>query len=462
MYDPMTRHAVQVLKKAGCSIAKIIEETGVSRRSAQRLARETSVEELVLDVAPGARSVGRPRVTAMFAEKVEKILAEEPDLPTVEVLHRLRGQGYAGGKSALYELAAGLRPAIKTPTIRFEGVPGEFSQHDFGSVRIAYLAGASETIHFFASRLKYSRWSRVILVRDERVESLVRALLSSFEDFGGVPLVGVFDNPKTIVISRNEAGIEWNSTFGQVVIDARFAAELCTPHFANQKGAVENLVKWVKNSFFKVRRFHDREDLERQLAEWHDEVNTRRPSRATGVPPAARIGEERRRLRPLPFAAKDYPLRFPVTVNPTAMVEHDGIRYSMPPKAIGMPGTLFLYPDRVRIVARHLEAEHPRVPERGFTSYVPEHRADLLAAVSGDRGRLYLKRQQLFELGPAAVELLTEVIHARPRTWKGDVESLYEALQAHGPGRLLQAIEEAYAHRLFGAEYVTDLLRKRA
>ena len=68
-------------------------------------------------------------------------------------------------------------------------------------------------------------------------------------------------------------------------IDYRFAPELCTPRRANQKGAVENLVGFVKNSFFKVRRFHDRQDLERQLVEWRHEVNEVRPSRATGVPP---------------------------------------------------------------------------------------------------------------------------------------------------------------------------------
>jgi hypothetical protein len=48
-------------------------------------------------------------------------------------------------------------------------------------------------------------------------------------------------------------------------------------------------VGWVKGSFFKCRRFHDRADLERQLSEWLTEVNTRRPSRATGVIPAVRL-----------------------------------------------------------------------------------------------------------------------------------------------------------------------------
>jgi transposase len=45
--------------------------------------------------------------------------------------------------------------------------------------------------------------------------------------------------------------------------------ELCWPHRAQEKGAVENLVGFVKGSFFKVRRFQDGEDLEQQLGDWH-------------------------------------------------------------------------------------------------------------------------------------------------------------------------------------------------
>ncbi|EQD53204.1 IS21 ORF1, partial [mine drainage metagenome] len=80
----------------------------------------------------------------------------------------------------------------------------------------------------------------------------------------------------------------------------------------DEKGSVENLVKFVKNGFFKVRRFHDRADLDAQLTAWHHEVNEVRPCRATGVTPSARIAEERTRLRPLPIPSAAYALRFPV------------------------------------------------------------------------------------------------------------------------------------------------------
>lgn len=462
MHGPLLRHEVQVLKKNAFPIAKICETTGVSRRTVQRILKEPLIEDLKA-AAPGARRVGRPPKVERFRKLVEEQLKAQPDLPTVEVLHRARQGGYEGGKSALYALVAKIRPKDQTPMVRFEGLPGEFSQHDFGQVEVSYDDGQKERLHFFASRLKYSRWVEVRLVPDERVEALVRALLSSFEAWGGMPLVGVFDNPKTVVVSRRGETIEWNKTFGQVVLDYRFAPELCTPRRPNQKGSVENLVGWVKGSFFKVRRFLDRADLQDQLRLWHVEVNTERPSRATGEIPSTRMEHEKERLRALPIPAADYALRFPVVVGPTATVVHEKVSYSMPPESIGFPATLYLYLDRVRIVARKYEAVHPRTPGGGRQqSFLPEHRSKVLASVSGERARLYFKRQQLLELGPVAEEFLTEVVHRRPTTWRGDVERLFDLLQEHGPERLTAALEIAAKRRLFAAHHVDQIVRGAA
>src|SRR6266496_3061558 len=125
------------------------------------------------------------------------------------------------------------------------------------------------------------------------------------------------------------------------------------------------------------------------------------PCRATGLPPAARMPEERARLRPLKIAPADLALRIPVSVGPTGMVIHDTHPYSMPPDAIGLPGTLYLYRDRVRIVAGRFGAKHVRQWQPGAGSILPEHRAERVAAVSGTRARRYLQRQHLLDLGPA-------------------------------------------------------------
>jgi transposase len=460
MIDMLKRHEVQVLRRAGHTWMEIAALCGVSVRTVRRIAKEDPVTAVDNVAERARRDMGRPSKAEAYRELLTQALTAEPRLRSVELLHRARQAGYVGGKSALYALAQTLRATTVTPLVRFDGLPGEFSQHDFGEVDVRYQDGTEARVHFFASRLKYSRWVEVTLVPNERVEALVRALVDHLAAFGGVPLVGVFDRPKTVALQWGRDGVvtEWNPTFAGVALDLGLGVEVCWPYQPRQKGSVENLVGWVKGSFFKQRRFLDRADLERQLHAWLVEANTVRPHRTTGVPPAARIAEERARLRPLKVAPADLALRLPVSVGPTAVVIHDGHPYSMPPEAIGVPGTLYLHRDRVRIVAGRWRAEHPRQFTAGAQSILPEHRAARVAAVSGTRARRYQQRQDLLDLGPTALAYLTELTHRRPRQWVPHVERLHQLLQQYGDAALRSAFERGLAEQAIGAEYIAHYL----
>jgi transposase len=456
----MTRHEIQVLRAVGMAQAAVAAKAGVSKASVRRIEREASVTTSEQRALVRQHRVGRPSMATPWASVIETWLAEDGALPSGEIVRRLREErGYAGGKSAVYELVRRLRPVTPAPLVRFEGVAGEFSQHDFGQTDVRYTGGGRERVHFFASRLKWSRFAHVSLVPNEQEETLIRALLAAFEAFGGVPLVTVWDNPKTVVLSRKGDLIVWNPIFGQVALDYRFAPELCWPRSGQQKGTVENLVGWVKKSFFRCRRFHDRADLEAQLAQWLTSGNTQRPNRATGVIPITRMPQERARLRSLPLPAAAYALKIPVVVTARSRVRHEGHEYSMPPTTLGQPATLHLYPDRVEIVTKTGQVvRHPRTPEP--LSLLPEHRAAMLDAVRGGRARLYYQRQSLWELGPAAEAWLTELVHRRPTQWRRDVEQCFDLLQTHGPARVLAAFAWGVAHHAIGAEYVTTALRR--
>jgi transposase len=460
MIGMMQRFEIQVLLRAGFTQAEVARRLGVSERSVRTIAQEAPVEQLDNEGERQRRRIGRPSKTEPFRDAIAAILADEPELLSLEILRRMRGRGYEGKKTALYGLIASLRPEPPQPMVRFEGVPGEFSQHDFGKVEVRFRNSERHRIHFFASRLKYSRHVQVTIVDDQRVESLVRSLVGHFEQWGGVPLLAVFDRPKTVALSWAKDGTvtEWNPTFGAVMLELGVGAEVCWPARGNQKGSVENLVGWVKGSFFKVRRFWDDQDLREQLAAWHVEVNTELPCRATGVPPATRLSEEQGRLRPLKVAPRDLALRIPIHVGPTATVLHDTHVYSMSPEAIGINGTLFLYPDRVRIVAGRHAADHPRLWKPGERSILPGHRALMVAAVSGKRAKRYQKRQHLLELGQSALDYITEVVHRRPRAWIGEIDRLHELLQQHGPDALRRGFARALEHRTFGAEYVAHFV----
>lgn len=121
----------------------------------------------------------------------------------------------------------------------------------------------------------------------------------------------------------------------------------------------------------------------------------------------------------------------------------EGVPYSMPPEATLVPGTLFLYEDRLRIFAGRFEATHRRRSKGEPPSPLPEHRAAKIAAVHGKRAKLYEKRQQVLNLGPEALALLTEITHREPKLASLRVEELYVLLERHGDDEMRGAIARA-------------------
>ena len=457
------RHAVKQMLGAGLTVGEVARHFGVSSRTVKRIRKEAPIESVEDAEARRQRRVGRPSVADGARERMRALRLADPGAPRLELLRQIREEGVALGESTFYRVLAEVEGTIPQELmVRFEGVAGEFAQFDFGQAGVQLVDGSQKRVHFAAYRLKYSRWVHVVVVPNERIEALVRALLDAFERSGGVPLAVVFDQAKTVVTGQEDGRPVWNTTLAQVAIDYGFAVELCAPHSPEQKGSVENLVGFVKRSFFRARRFLDlEEDLPRQLEEWLVETNEVRPSRATGVAPAARLGAEQERMRPLATQPAEYGLRFPVQVGPTALVSFQGVRYAMPAEACGLPATLHLYPNRVKIVAgggRH-EVLHARFPLFGNTCYLAGQRSEQLAAVAGARKRLYFMRERILELGPVGEGYLTGLIHHRPYTWKGDVERLFSLLEEIGDESFLRALRRCLFQSLYGAEYVRDAVR---
>lgn len=160
----MTRHEIQILRAVGMAQTAVAAKTGASVQSVRRIEREELVTTSHTEVLTAACGVGRPSLAAPWGAQLATWLAEERGLPGVELLRRAREVGYPGGKSALHELIRRLRALALAPLVRFEGVPGEFSQHDFGQVDVRYTSGIVERVHFFASRLKCNSCGKYVVL----------------------------------------------------------------------------------------------------------------------------------------------------------------------------------------------------------------------------------------------------------------------------------------------------------
>lgn len=187
MHDMVKRHQVQVLRAAGHTLTETAALAGVSVPTVRRVEQEPAVTGFD---APAAvrerRGIGRPSKVEPFRNLIVELCDEKDNdgnpLQAKEIVRRLRAKGYGGGHSAACALTASLRPKHVRPLTRFEGLPGEFCQHDFGHTDVVFTSGARKRVHFFASRLKWSRCSDVTLVENERVESIVRTQLARLLD----------------------------------------------------------------------------------------------------------------------------------------------------------------------------------------------------------------------------------------------------------------------------------------
>lgn len=459
---------VQKLRQSGMTQKQVSDCTGVSERTVRRIDNETEITDPVQDIRRDKPAVGRPSKLTPYEAQIRQWLDEprnEQDGPIkgTEIFARLRELGYTGGKTAVYTLLRQLRPqqTPKAPVVRFEGLPGEFSQHDFGQRKVTYTDGSTETVRFFASRLKYSRFVDVQVVPDEKQETLVRSLLRAFEHFGGVPLWCVFDNLKAAVDSREiqEDGrvkVKWQPAFADLAINCGFIPTACWPYRPQQKGSVENLVGFVKGNFFCGRTFTDRQDLKRQLAAWVERVNTKRPCAATQEIPA--ILHQRESLQPLKYQAATYAFRTTAVVRPTARVRYENCDYSVPAAAIGQAVTLQIQEEKVAIYLGERQlAEHPRIPENGRSSVLPEHAQEMFVF---KRAKPYAQRQLLLDLDPGFMEpYLTELVHRRPHSWDRDVDQMFALYESIGRTDFLTAVALAIEERCFGAEYLLAISR---
>ncbi|HYU21240.1 MAG TPA: IS21 family transposase [Chloroflexota bacterium] len=452
----MERSSIQLLHKRGKSQREIARELGRSRVTVARALREPA------DRAPAQRD--RPSIVDTYREDIGRWLEE--GLTAARMLELARGdpdKPYPGGHSVFRaavrrERLRGAQAVADVP-VRFEGLPGEYLQVDWGEIRrFPFTQAPPRTRYFLACRLKYSRWVWVWFASNMRQENLLRGLIACFRALGFVPWVLVFDNMKTVTSGRDpQRRPIWTPALLQLASEFGFHPEACTPGAANQKGAVESLVKWVKGNFLSGRDFADDTDLAQQATAWQAQANAR-PSSATGRPPNDLLAEEVAKGGELPARAHDYGFLYPGRVNRESLVAVLGNQYSVPVNQVNAPVTVRVHPERIVIWRDNtLLARHDRAPNGARRRVVtPEHFAPLFGRKP--RAQVMLYREALLDLGELAQRYVSELSRRKCDRLRQEVLSLYALLQAYGADALQAAMAAAERIPAYGAEYVSALL----
>ena len=458
MLRQMERSLIQLLHKRGRSQRQIAEELGHSRTTVAR----------VLIEAVDRQPTCRPRRSKVdpYREQIRQwVQAGLSGVRMLELARTTSEPPYPGGRSVFRavvrheRLAQAQAAAITNVPVRFEGLPGEYLQVDWGEVRrFPFLHREPATRYFLACRLKYSRWTWVRFTSEMRQETLLRGLVDCCAELGWVPWVLVFDHMKTVTSGRDEQHQPiWTPALLQLAREFGFHPEACTPGAGNQKGSVEALVKWVKGNFLAGREFTDDADLGQQCADWLAYANSR-PSQATDTPPLARLVEEAATGGSLPETAADYGFLHPARVGAEALVAVLGNQYSVPIEHLGAPVSARVYRERV-ILWRDATclAEHARAPDGAHQRVVdPAHFTALFGRKP--RAQVMLYRTALLELGPGVASYVAELSQRQRARLGVEILGVYAVYQQYGAAALQAAMVQAAGQNLYGVEYLRALL----
>jgi transposase len=204
--------------------------------------------------------------------------------------------GYSGCYSTVSKYVRPWRETWREtaePTVRFESGPGEQSQVDWGTTWV-WLGEEEVRVHIFTMILGYSRRIFARAYRSEGLGVLLDAHAGAFAHFGGRTETILYDNPRTVVLRKDEASgeVTWNATFKDRMDFYGVTIRLCRYYRAQTKGKVESGVKYVKRNALCGKRFRDLEELNAYLLDWCVNVADQRIHGTTHERPTERFRRE--------------------------------------------------------------------------------------------------------------------------------------------------------------------------
>lgn len=390
-----------------------------------------------------------------FKSAIEEILKEYPALSGVRVFEKLKALGYSGGTTILREYLAELRGLQREAFVRYETAPGEEAQVDWGYYGILNFNGHPRKIYFFVMVLSYSRQLYVEFTVSQALDVFLQCHLNAFKYFSGVPKTILYDNLKSVVISRYLNHIQFNQKFLEFAGYYLFTPKACNVRRANEKGKVESGVGLVEKNFLAGRDFRDFTDLEVQSGDWLTAINQRVHGTIKEVP-AERFQREKEFL--LPLQPQDYDVTVPLQIRAyhDCRLRFDGNYYSVPAKYILLPLTLRAGKYELKFFHQvNCIATHQRSYGKNEKIDNPKHFADLLKIKKAARDSKL--RDRFLSLAPCCAQYFEGLLQLE-KNLKLEIQQIIRLVEIYGQYEIISAIEQALEYKAFGVIYLKNII----
>jgi transposase len=415
--------------------------------------------------------VSRPSAAPQTISSVEPYRAIVEDLldkglETQAICQRLREQhGFSGHYQAVWRFVHKLEPERPEVTVRVEVAPGAEVQVDFGYAGKMFdpVSQKVRKAWAFVGTLGFSRHEYVEFVFNQSVPVWLECHRHMFEHFNGVPERVRIDNLKAGIVQACLDEPQAQRAYRECAEHYGFLITPCRPATPQHKGKVESGVHYVQRNFLAGQDYtspqHHIQHANADVARWVAETAGQRRHGTTKQIPLEQFEQlERAALRPLPPAPFEQVTWQQVKLHRDCHIVFGNAYYSAPYRYVGE--TLWVRAT-AKSVEIHREFErlviHSRAGQPGervtLLAHLPPEKVAGLTLTPG----VCLERAQA--IGPAAGEVIGQLLAERPVDRLRAVHRLLARAQKGNPARLERACARALAFGEVSIRTIENMLK---
>lgn len=353
---------------------------GYSHRQIARMCglhRQTVKKYLSEGVLPVYKKAVRKSILEPYYGLIQGWLSQQ-DYQATRIHELLVAQGFSGSYDTVKHYVAGIKERRdRTAYIRFETMPGQQAQVDFGDFQVINADGTTTTVYCFVMVLGYSRHMYVEFIEHCTMTKFLECHQHAFGFFGGIPAEILYDNMKNVVIKRLIGVVQWNPAFAAFCLHYGFKPLATPPYSPWAKGKVERPIRYVRERFWRGYMFTDIIQATRDVRHWLLTVAYQRIHGTTHEKVSDRFERERHTLGVLPPAPFDTSEKVFRIVQKDCQLAFGGNQYVVAHEYVGKKlllkvkdGILRVFDDDTMVTIYRIPPEkgktvaHPRFYER--------------------------------------------------------------------------------------------------
>ena len=448
------------------SIRRAYHIEGKSRRQIARElghSRKTVSKALKYSTPPpySPRRVQPHPVLGHFTAIVDRWLEEDRRRPRKQrhtmrrIYERLKEEhGYTGSYVTVTRYINKVKPASQEVYAPLSFALGEEGQVDWGQAK-AILDGEETTFHLFCMRSCASGASFVRAYRYEDQVCFLDGHVRAFEFFDGVFGRLAYDNLKTAVVCTGKER-RLTDAFRGLRSHYLFETRFCNFSKGNEKGHVENLVKYAQRNFMTpLPEVASLDELNRLLlGKCRDDLH-RKPSRSNRSV-REKLDLERSYMLDLPPARFSAARDVSTFADKESLVRVDTNCYSVPVDYAHRQCVIKVFAERVEVrCGTEVIADHKRAEGRHEHVLDPMHYLPLLERKVGafDQARP-LQDWRL----PGCFAVLRRRLEHELEQGTREYSRVLRLLEQHPMDMLERAVEQGLAHRVHSRDGIAQFI----